>query len=67
MDFWKICPPLIQKNVKKLTWGLNTAFMKQTIALEAESYSAGQNTFSVYVGPRFHCNFDTHPPNYMLS
>jgi len=38
-------------NVKKLTKGLNTAFMMQTIALEDESYSAGQNTFSVYVGP----------------
>jgi len=38
-------------NVKKLTKGLNTAFMKQTITLGAESYSAGQNAFSLYVGP----------------
>ena len=38
-------------NVKKLTKDLNTAFMKQAIALEDGSYSAGQNTCSVYVGP----------------
>jgi hypothetical protein len=38
-------------NVKKLTKGLNTDFMKQTAALEAERYSAGKNKFYVYVGP----------------
>ena len=57
---------------QKINKGLNTAFMKQTITLEAESYSAGQNTFSIYVGPRrwgprFHRHFDTHLPNHMLS